>query len=199
MNSPHRVMACLYSINDHPKDYVSLNAYDKDYIKKHGFLGCGFEGGYGIAEVFMMQVALFDDPIVEIEFATKGIDLDAIFSTKTLYAACGSNECRVNDIFDRIFNKCVFHGFYFDNFLKKCAETKFMDNWFMSERFMSNVWAGSIRGQWNITFHHEANGKEPYRNRFRAFIKSLDDRGLGWTDKYLENDDFWGDKEAYWL
>lgn len=34
---------------------------------------------------------------------------------------------------------------------------------------------------------------------FRAFIKSLDDRGLGWTDKYLENDDFWGDKEAYWL
>ena len=199
MNSPYRVMECLYSTDDPPKDYASLNAYEKDYIKKHGFLGCGFEGGYGIAEVFMMQVALFDDPIVEIEFATKGIDLDAAFSIKMLYAACGSSERKVNDIFDRIFNKCVFHGCYFDNFLKKCAKTKFMDNWFMSERFMSNVWAGSIHGQWNVTFNHEANGKEPYRNRFRAFIKSLDDRGLGWTDKYIENDDFWGDKKAYWL
>ena len=64
-------MACLYSTDDPPKDYASLNAYDKDYIKKHGFLA--------------------------------------------------------------------------------------------------------------------------------SFIKSLDDRGLGWTDKYLENNDFWGDKEAYWL
>ena len=199
MNSPHRVMSCLYSTYDPPKDYASLNSYDKDYIKKYGFLGCGFEGGYSIAEVFMMQVALFDNPIVEIEFATKGIDFDVVFSIKTLYAACGSDECKVNDIFDRIFNTCVFHGCYFDNFLMKCAETKFMDNWFMPERFMSNVWAGSIRGQWNIACHNEANGKEPYRNRFRAFIKSLDDRGLGWTDKYLENDDFWGDKEAYWL
>ena len=199
MNSPYHVMECLYSTDDTPKDYASLNAYEKDDIKKHGFLGCGFEGGYGIAEVFMMQVALFDDPIVEIEFATKGIDLDTTFSIKTLYAACGSNERKVNDIFDRIFNRCVFHGFYFNNFLKKCAETKFMDNWFMSERFMSNVWAGSIRGKWSTTFNHEANGKEPYRNRFRAFIKSLDDRGLGWTKKYLENDDFWGDKKAYWL
>ena len=192
-------MACLYAVDDPPKDYASLNAYNKDYVKKHGFLGCGFEGGYGIAEAFMMQVASFDDPIVKIEFALKGIDLDVAFSAKTLCAVCSSNTCRVDDIFDRIFNECVFHGCYFDNFLKKCAETKFMDNWFMSERFMSNVWAGSIRGQWSIAFHHEANGKEPYRNRLRAFIKSLDDRGLGWTDKYLENDDFWGDKEAYWL
>ena len=192
-------MACLYAVDDPPKDYASLNAYNKDYVKKHGFLGCGFEGGYGIAEAFMMQVASLDDPIVKIEFALKGIDLDVAFSAKTLCAVCSSNTCRVDDIFDRIFNECVFHGCYFDNFLKKCAETKFMDNWFMSERFMSNVWAGSIRGQWSIAFNYEANGKEPYRNRFRAFIKSLDERGLGWTDKYLENDDFWGDKEAYWL
>lgn len=194
-------MACLYTVDDPPKDYASLDAYSKDYVKKHGFLGYGFEDGYGIAEAFMMQVASFDDPIaiVEIELASKGIDLDIAFSAKTLYAACGSNGYQANGIFYRIFDICVFRGSYFDNFLKKCAETKFMDNWFMSESFMSSVWVGPIRGEWSILFDYETNGKEPYRNRFRAFIKSLDDRGLGWTEKYLENDSFWKNKAIYWL
>lgn len=180
------------------KDYSSLSEYDKDYVNKHGFLGCGFKDGYEIAEAFMMKAAAYDDPIAEVGFAIKGIDFSDI-SLKLLYEKFHLNDFQVNDMFSRIFSQCVFLGCFFDGFLKACAETKFLDNWFMSERFMSNVWAGSIRGNWSILCHHENGTKIPYRNRFRAFIESLDDRGLGWTKKYLENDDFWVNKEAYWL
>lgn len=40
--------------------------------------------------------------------------------------------------------------------------------------------------------------KESYRDRFKKFIQSLDDRGLKWTEKYLEPDPFWKQKKAYW-
>ena len=181
-----------------PQNYDSLTTYDKDYVKKYGFLGCGFEDGYSIAEAFMMKVASCNDPLLEIDLAIKGIDVDNI-SIESLYNRFHLDDWHINDMFSRIFSQCVFNGCFFDGFLNAIAETKLLDNWFMSERFMSNVWAGSIRGNWNILCHHKNGTKESYRNRFRAFIKSLDDRGLNWTKKYLENDDFWGNKEAYWL
>lgn len=182
-----------------PKSYDSVDAYSSvDYVTKHGFLGCGFDGGYSVAEAFMAKVAAYSCPQLEIDLAVKGIDIDNI-SIETLYTAYSLDYWSVNSLLERIFVKCVFIGWFFNGFLNACAETKFLDNWLLSEIFMSNVHAGSIRGMWSIFYHHENETKEPYRSRFREFIKSLDDRGLGWTQKYLEPDTFFGKREVYWL
>jgi len=157
-----------------------------DDFTKYGVLGYGFSGKMRDAELFMSYVI---DPtektLVKIDLEN-GINLNDIKSFETV------------DVCERVFNKCVFLGFYFDNFLKACADLKLLDAWFMSESFMSNVWAGGIRGNWSIMFQHENGDKEPYRKRFRKFISSLDARDLGWTEKYLEPDSFWGKKKAYW-
>ena len=158
-----------------------------DDFTKYGVLGYGFSGKMRDAELFMPYVI---DPtektLVKIDLEN-GINLNDIKSFETV------------DVCERVFNKCVFLGFYFDNFLKACADLKLLDAWFMSESFMSSVWAGGIRGNWSIMFQHENGDKEPYRKRFRKFISSLDARGLGWTEKYLEPDSFWGKKKAYWI
>ena len=155
-------------------------------MKDYGILGCGFVGKNADAELFMSYVA---DPSERTRIMIDlrgGIDLDDIKSYKTTDVCC------------RIFNKCVFLGFMFDSFLRACEVLKSLDPWFMSDDFMSNVWAGGIRGNWSIMFQHENGDKEPYRRRFRKFIESLDSRGLNWTEKYLEYDRFWGQKKTYW-
>lgn len=157
-----------------------------EHTEYGGVLRCGFSDKIRDAELFMTYVI---DPtektLVKIDLEN-GINLDDIKSFETVYAC------------ERIFNKCVFLGFMFDSFLKACEDLKSLDPWFMSNEFMSEVWAGGIRGNWSIMFQHENGDKEPYRKRFRKFIDSLDARGLGWTEKYLEPDSFWGKKKAYW-
>lgn len=155
-------------------------------MKDYGILGCGFAGKNADAELFMSYVV---DPSerTRIMIDLHGrIDLDDIKSYKT------------TDACQRIFNKCVFLGFMFEGFLRACEDLKSLDLWFISEDFMSCVWAGGIRGNWSIMCQHENGDKEPYRRRFRKFIESLDRRGLNWTEKYLEQDRFWGQKKAYW-
>lgn len=163
--------------------------------RKHGILCCGYDGCYGVAEAFMRRVAGFVYPSLEIMLALDGknFNLDDAhyddFLNSKFYAR--------TDAVQRIYRRCVEKGDFFESFLKVCAETKLLDPWFMSEEFMSNVWAGGIRGYWSIKMQDEAS-KEPYRNRFRKFIRSLDERGLRWTERYLKPDPFWRQKEAYW-
>ena len=168
--------------------------YDICHVNKHGFLGCGFKDGYSIAESFMLKAAFYDS---QLRVDLSAGDIGSI-STKLLHSEYCLDDYHIVSMFDRIFTKCVSIGLFFDGFLKACAETKLLDSWFMSERFMSNVHAGSIRGMWSILHQHEHGTKEPYRSRFRALIKSLDDRGLHWTERYLEPDGFWGKREVYW-
>ena len=138
----------------------------------------------------------FEDPEFEIMVDLEGKNFDISKASYTDFL--NPKPWATTDAIERIYIRCVEHGEFFESFLKVCAETKLLDPWFLSERFMSNVWAGGIRGHWSILMTGEES-KEPYRNRFRKFIKSLDDRGLKWTEKYLEPDRFWGDKKAYWL
>ena len=177
---------------------ASINRYTLENWKKHGILCCGYEGCYGIAEAFMRQVVSLelDDPTCMIMLALEngGIDLDEVTYRDLLHQ---EPYARQHDAIERIYGRCVENGDFFESFLKVCAKTKLLDPWFMSEDFMSNVWAGGIRGHWAIKMQGEES-KEPYRSRFRKFIKSLDERGLKWTEKYLEPDSFWGQKKAYW-
>lgn len=175
---------------------MMISQYIVEEWKKHGILCCGYDGCYGVAEAFMRRVVGVDDPAFEImlDLECKNFNIDNAnyfdFLHPKFYAK--------NDAIERIYNRCVERGDFFERFLKVCAETKLLDPWFMSEEFMSNVWAGSIRGYWSIKMLGE-DSKELYRNRFRKFIKSLDERGLRWTEKYLEPDPFWRQKEAYWM
>ncbi len=173
---------------------MMIPPYRFEEWRKHGILCCGYDGCYGVAEAFMRRVAGVD-PAFEIMLALDGKNFnidDASYSD-----FLNSKPLAIYDAIQRIYNKCVEHGDFFEGFLKVCAETKLLDTWFMSEEFMSNVWAGGIHGYWSIKMAGE-DSKEPYRNRFRKFIQSLDDRGLKWTEKYLEPDPFWKQKEAYW-
>lgn len=168
--------------------------YDICHVNKHGFLGCGFKDGYSIAESFMLKAAFYDSRL-RVDLSTSDI---SNISTKRLHGEYCLDDYHIVDMFERIFSKCVYYGWFFNGFLKACAETKFLDKWLLSERFMSNVHAGSIRAHWSVICQHEHGTKEPYRSRFRVLIKSLDDRGLHWTERYLEPDSFWGKKEVYW-
>lgn len=166
---------------------MNYSASELDYFKKHGILGGGFLGKHADAENFMSYVL---DPSYEtrisIDLRCGRIDLN------------DTEDWKTRDVCYSIFNKCVFLDFEFENFLKACRDLKSLDPWFMSTCFMSDVWAGGIRGKWSILCQYENSDKEPYRNRFRRFVQSLDDRGMKWTEKYLEPDRFWGQKKAYW-
>lgn len=165
--------------------------------RKHGILCCGYDGCYGVAEAFMRKVAVFEfeDPELEIMLALDGKNLNIDEASYSDFL--NPKQQAIYDAIERIYNKCIEHGDFFEGFLKVCAETKLLDPWFMTEEFMTNVRAGGIRGYWSIKMQGETS-KESYRNRFRKFIQSLDDRGLKWTEKYLEPDPFWKQKEAYW-
>ena len=162
-------------------------------LKKHGFLRYGFSNYYATAEAFIRQVAveacpeMYSEYAVMMSLAGKDVELNERSFAQMHYSAK-----------DSIFNFTVFHGNFFEAFLSVCAKTRLLDPWFMSNEFMSNVWAGEIHGNWSIMCHHENGDKEPYRNRFRKFVSSLDERGLKWTEKYLAPDKFWGQKKAYW-
>ena len=177
---------------------ASINRYTLENWKKHGILCCGYDGCYGVAEAFMRKVAAFEfeDPELEIMFVLEGKSFNIDEASYSDFL--NPKPWAIYDAINRIYTKCVEHGDFFESFLKVCADTKLLDPWFMSEEFMSNVWAGSIHGYWSIPMQGEES-KEPYRSRFRKFIKSLDDRGLKWTKKYLEPDSFWKGKKAYWL
>lgn len=159
-----------------------------DDFKRLGVLRCHFDGKFNDAELFMSYVI---DPSERTKML---IDLNGGIHLEP----SGAEMWKSLDACERIFDKCVFLGFMFDSFLRACEDLKSLDPWFVSKDFISNVWAGSIRGNWSIHFQHENGGKEPYRNRFRKFIRSLDDRGLNWTEKFLAPDGFWHDKKAYW-
>lgn len=172
---------------------MMISPYTIEDWKKCGILHCGYRGCYAVAEAFMRKVLEFDDPSFEITLALEGKNFNI---DKACYNDFLDPEYRY-DAIERIYSKCVESGVFFDSFLQICAKTKLLDPWFLSENFMSNVHAGSIRGYWSIPMQEEES-KEPYRNRFRRFIKSLDERGLEWTEKYLEPDSFWGQKKKYW-
>ena len=176
---------------------IEISPYRLEEWKKHGILCCGYDGCYGVAEAFMRKVASFEfeDPTLEIMFVLEGKNFNIDEAKYSDFL--NPKPWATTDAIERIYGRCVEHGEFFESFLKVCAETKLLDPWFLSERFMSNVWAGSIHGYWSILMQGEGS-KEPYRNRFRKFIKSLDDRGLKWTEKYLEPDSFWGQKKVYW-
>lgn len=177
---------------------AGINRYTLESWNKHGILCCGYEGCYGIAEAFMRQVVSIelDDPtwMIMLDLEYGSTSLNEVTYTDFL----NPKPWAIHDAIERIYRRCVECGDFFESFLKVCAKTKLLDPWFMSEEFMSNVWAGSIHGHWSIKMQGEES-KEPYRSRFRKFIKSLDGRGLKWTEKYLEPDSFWGQKKAYWL
>ena len=135
------------------------------------------------------------DPTFAIMFVLDGIkdfDLDTLTYNDFLLP-----EHNRTFAIERLYIECVELGKFFNGFLQVCENTRLLDPWFLSENFMSNVHAGSIRGFWSIQIHGE-DSKEPYRERFRKFIKSLDNRGLEWTKKYIEPDPFWGIKKVYW-
>ena len=167
---------------------MGFSKEELDDFKRLGVLRCHFDGKFNDAELFMSYVI---DPSERTKML---IDLNGGIHLEP----SGAEMWKSLDACERIFNKCVFLGFMFDSFLRACKDLKSLDPWFMSEDFMSCVWAGGIRGNWSIMFQHENGDKEPYRRRFRKFIESLDSRGLNWTEKYLEQDRFWGQKKAYW-
>lgn len=173
---------------------IEISSYRLEEWKKHGILCCGYEGCYGIAEAFMRRVVGVG-PEFEIVLALDGknFNLDDASYSNFLH----SKFYPRNDAIEKIYRRCVEIGDFFDSFLQVCAKTKLLDPWFMSEEFMTDVWAGGIRGYWSIKMQDEVS-KEPYRNRFRKFIQSLDERGLKWTERYLEPDPFWGQKKVYW-
>ena len=164
-------------------------------LRKYGILYYGYDSCNGVAEAFMRRVAGLDHPSLEImlDLDGKNFNLDDAHYDDFLNLKFYARTAAVQ----RIYRRCVEKGDFFENFLKVCAETKLLDPWFMSKEFMFNVWAGEIRGYWSIKMLGE-DSKEPYRDRFRKFIQSLDDRGLKWTEKYLEPDPFRKQKEAYW-
>ena len=173
---------------------TNISQYELENWKKHGILHCGYEGCYGVAEAFMRRVVGVDSAFeIVLALDGKNFNLDDASYSDFLYPKFYAK----NDAIKRIYSKCVETGDFFDSFLQVCAKTKLLDPWFLSENFMSNVHAGSIRGYWSITMQGEES-KELYRSRFRRFIKSLDERGLRWTEKYLEPDSFWGQKKKYW-
>ena len=173
---------------------MMISPYTIEEWKTCGILHCGYEGCYGVAEAFMRRVVGVD-PAFEImlDLSDKNFNINNASYSDFLHPKFYARD----DAVRRIYRRCVENGDFFESFLKVCAETKLLDPWFISEEFMSNVWAGGIRGHWSIKMQDEVS-KEPYRNRFRKFIQSLDDRGLKWTEKYLEPDPFWGQKNAYW-
>ena len=175
---------------------MMISEYRFEEWKKHGILCCGYDGCYGVAEAFMRRIAGIVYPSLEImlDLDGKNFNIDEASYSDFL----NPKPWATYDAIKKIYTKCVERGDFFENFLKVCSETKLLDPWFMSEEFMSNVWAGSIHGYWSIPMQGETS-KEPYRNRFRKFIQSLDERGLRWTEKYLEPDPFWRQKEAYWV
>lgn len=172
-----------------------ISSYTIENWKKHGILCCGYEGCYGVAEAFMRRVVDIDPEFeIMLDLDNKNFNIDAASYSDFL----NPKPWAIYDAIQRIYSMCVERGDFFENFLKVCAETKLLDPWFISEEFMSDVWAGGICGYWSIKMQGEYS-KKLYRNRFRKFIQSLDDRGLRWTEKYLELDPFWGQKEAYWI
>ena len=177
---------------------MKIPSYRFEEWRKHGILCCGYDGCYGVAEAFMRKVAAFEfeDPELEIMLALDGKNFNIDEASYSDFL--NPKHWPIYDVVRRIYRRCVENGDFFESFLKVCAETKLLDPWFMSEEFMTDVWAGGIRGYWSILMHSDTS-KEPYRNRFRKFIQSLDERGLRWTEKYLEPDPFWGQKEPYWI
>lgn len=172
---------------------MMISPYRFEEWRKNGILCCGYHGCYA-AEAFMRRVVGVD-PAFEIMLALddKNFNLDDASYSDFLHSKFYTR----NDAIERIYRRCVEIGDFFESFLQVCAETKLLDPWFLSENFMTDVHAGSIYGHWSIPMQGEES-KEPYRSRFRRFIKSLDDRGLKWTEKYLEPDPFWKQKEVYW-
>lgn len=174
---------------------MMIPPYRFEEWRKNGILCCGYDGCNGVAEAFMRRIAGPIHPSLEIMLALDGKNFNLNdahyddFLNSEFYARTAAVQ--------GIYRRCVEKGDFFESFLKVCAETKLLDPWFMSKEFMSNVWAGEIRGCWSIKMQDE-DSKEPYRDRFKKFIQSLDDRGLKWTEKYLEPDPFWKQKEAYW-
>lgn len=177
-----------------------ISQYDINRWKRNGILGNGYDGCYGVVESFMRTIIASDtgDPSFAIMFVLDGIkdfDLDTLTYNDFLLSRKVHHNRTL--AIERLYVECVELGKFFNGFLQVCENTGLLDPWFLSEEFMSNVHAGSIRGFWSILMSGE-NSKEPYRERFRKFIKSLDDRGLEWTKKYVEPDPFWGTKKVYW-
>ena len=173
---------------------AQFSKWELDRWKKHGILGCGFEDGYHDGEIFMRYVVM---PETFIDNALHGKEEVSIEDLKNLNFV-HSNPLAQLTVYERIFMMCVENGFFFESFLDACRDTGAMDKWFMSDYFMDNVYAGSIHGRWHIRMQGEKN-LDLYHERFRKFIRDLDER-LDWTNKYLEEnpDSFWPKRKVYW-
>lgn len=119
---------------------MKISPYIYEIWKQCGILHCGYQGCYCVAEAFMRRVVLLEtnDFSFDIEIALEGKDFNIdkakyndFLDTKLLYAKTNAIQL--------IYTKCVEHGNFFESFLKVCAETKLLDQWFMSKEFMSNV------------------------------------------------------------
>lgn len=144
--------------------------------EKYGILGHGFKGHYKNAEEFMIYI-IAPSRIIDYTMRTGEyvkLDFD-MFEPSYMHPF---------DIYNSVLTRCLSGGFYFNEFIDACNETKAMDVYFLSEEFMTSVECGSWRGRWSIQMQDESN-LDDYRNRFRTLIQSLDIR-LDWTNAYLK-------------
>lgn len=171
---------------------VDRNYFNEKTAEKIGMLGNGYDGNYAYAEMFMRKVALDVAPEFAVKMSLLGKDC-SLDDPKCLYGRSIWNKTFALEL---IFIKCVEMGFCFSSFLDVCAKTHLLDQWFMSSSFMDEVDEGFIYAIWcdNNMRCDYPNGKDcSYAARFAQFIQSLDDRGLGWTEKYLSIS-----KNIYW-
>ena len=151
---------------------------DRLYWKyeQYGILGHGFDGHYENAEKFMIYII---DPASIIDYTMKTgkyVELDFdMFEPSYPYPFT---------VYESVLTRCLSNGFYFEEFLNACNETKAMDIYFLSDDFMTSVECGHWHGRWNIKMQGETS-LDAYRNRFRVFIQSLNAR-LDWTNAYLK-------------
>lgn len=152
---------------------------DRRYWKyeQYGILGHGFDGHYENAEMFLIYII---DPTSIIDYTMKTGEY-----VKLDFDMFEPSYPHPFTIYESVLSRCLSGGFYFDEFLNACSETKAMDVYFLSDNFMTRVECGNWHGRWNIRMQGEAS-LDTYRNRFRALIQLLNNR-LDWTNAYLKH------------
>lgn len=170
---------------------VQVSKHLEKYLAKNSALNCGLGEGYLDAEVFLLYVS---DPekLVSIDLNVNDpvcIDINSL-------DLVAYSHMHKDDVFNRVFCKCVEQGFEFDKFIDVCRETSVMDKFFMSQDFMDNVHAGSIHGHYYVKMQGE--DINDYRTRFKQFISFLDEK-FNWTAHYVQPNDFWGMRVVYWI
>ena len=179
-------MLAIDNNNTFIKNFIATLSGDERYIKignrwywkydQYGILGHGFDGHYENAEKFMIYII---DPASIIDYTMKTGEY-----VKLDFDMFEPSYPHPFTVYESVLTRCLSGGFYFEEFLNACNETKAMDIYFLSDDFMTRVECGNWHGRWNIKMQGEAS-LDTYRNRFRALIHSLNSR-LDWTNAYLK-------------